>query len=212
MQHSGQYRREFLPPEEQYEMRNEVEKMSKRKNPLMIRKHRGRRNTRCQQFSIYDSSSSNPSGPAKDNSPRSKAASAASVRRAIEVEAHSIAHRTQAYTVEILMTVGSVHKNKRFSRNFVPNHGARENGRCTRPIVKSIWRIKDVYFSQNHPATSGGNPRSNSVSLIYPYIELGIACWDPARGQFAFSPFNNDLVLSAADQTAIVAILNGLSR
>ena len=43
-------------------------------------------------------------------------------------------------------------------------------------------------------------------------VEFGIACWDPARGQFAFSPFNNDLVLSAADQTAIVAILNGLSR
>ena len=43
-------------------------------------------------------------------------------------------------------------------------------------------------------------------------VELGVAVWDPARGEFAFSPFNNDLVLSASDLTAIVAILNSLSR
>ena len=41
---------------------------------------------------------------------------------------------------------------------------------------------------------------------------LAVAFWDPARGQFAFAPDNQDFVLSAADQTALLAILNGLSR
>jgi hypothetical protein len=62
---------------------------------------------------------------------------------------------------------------------------------------------------QEHP---GGNHSALIVTDLRSCNRLGIAYWDPARGQFAFSPDNQDLVLSAADQTALVTILNGLSR
>lgn len=41
---------------------------------------------------------------------------------------------------------------------------------------------------------------------------LGVGVWDPARQQFAFFPDDQGLVLSTADATSIVSILNGLSR
>lgn len=41
---------------------------------------------------------------------------------------------------------------------------------------------------------------------------IGVAQFDIARNQFAFIPDNNDLVLSAADQASLVAILNALSK
>jgi hypothetical protein len=56
---------------------------------------------------------------------------------------------------------------------------------------------------------SGGN---HSAVILDRDVRLGLAVWDPARGQFAFSPDNNDLVLSAADAGAITTILNGLSK
>ena len=66
------------------------------------------------------------------------------------------------------------------------------------------YKVVQSRSGQNHGATI----IEDSVSQK----RLGVAHWDPARGQFAFQSDNNDLVLSAADQTAIVAILNGLSR
>lgn len=59
---------------------------------------------------------------------------------------------------------------------------------------------------------SGGNHSAVFIEDSASQRRLGIAVWDPARMQFAFSPDNNDLVLSAADAAAIVAILNSLTR
>jgi hypothetical protein len=42
--------------------------------------------------------------------------------------------------------------------------------------------------------------------------QIGVAVWDPARSQFCFHADPQDIVLSAADQAAIVTILNGLSK
>jgi hypothetical protein len=41
---------------------------------------------------------------------------------------------------------------------------------------------------------------------------IGVAVYDPVRSQFAFSLADHDIVLSAADQSAILAILNSLQR
>jgi len=43
-------------------------------------------------------------------------------------------------------------------------------------------------------------------------VELGTAVWDPARGQFCFHPTPEDQPLTAGDQTAIVALLNSMTR
>jgi hypothetical protein len=59
---------------------------------------------------------------------------------------------------------------------------------------------------------TGGNHGAIFIEDIVSQRRLGTAVYDPARNQFAFSSDNNDLVLSSADQTAIVAILNSLSR
>jgi len=58
---------------------------------------------------------------------------------------------------------------------------------------------------------SGGN-HSAVVLRDINGVDLGQAVYDPARGQFAFIPSDHDVVLSAADQTAIVNLLNSLSR
>lgn len=60
--------------------------------------------------------------------------------------------------------------------------------------------------------TSGGNHSAVIVEDLRSQKRLGFAFWDPARGQFAFAPDNENLVLSATDQTALVAILNSLSK
>ena len=59
---------------------------------------------------------------------------------------------------------------------------------------------------------SGGNHSAIFLEDSTSQKKIGIAVWDPARAQFAFNPDNQDIALSAADQTAIVAILNSLSR
>lgn len=41
---------------------------------------------------------------------------------------------------------------------------------------------------------------------------IGQAIFDPARAQYAFLPDVHALVLTSAQQTAIVAVLNGLSK
>ena len=55
----------------------------------------------------------------------------------------------------------------------------------------------------------GGN---HSAVILDRDMRLGLAIYDPARGQFAFMPDTHDLVLSAADAAAITTILNGLSK
>ena len=74
-----------------------------------------------------------------------------------------------------------------------------------------------VFVSKNQEQHSGGNhsaiiARSAGASSNSGEIPLGIAVWDPARGQFAFHPNNQDVALSSAEQTEIVGILNSLSR
>ena len=74
-----------------------------------------------------------------------------------------------------------------------------------------------VFVSKTQQQHNGGNhsaiiARSAGASSNSGEIPLGIAVWDPARGQFAFHPTNQDIVLSTAEQVEIVAILNGLSR
>jgi len=64
-------------------------------------------------------------------------------------------------------------------------------------------KIKQMHSGGNHSAILYRDVNN---------VELGVAVWDPARGQFAFSPFDNDLVLSSSDQTTIVNLLNGLGR
>lgn len=41
---------------------------------------------------------------------------------------------------------------------------------------------------------------------------IGTAVWDPARAQFAFIPADHNVVLTAAEMTSIISILNGLSK
>ena len=66
-------------------------------------------------------------------------------------------------------------------------------------------------YLRTTPQHAGGN----HAGLIYRDtngVELGIAVWDPARNQFCFHATPEDQVLSAADQTAILALLNGMTR
>ena len=64
-------------------------------------------------------------------------------------------------------------------------------------------------ISQQH---SGGNHSAVLIEDSVSQRRLGVAFFDPARNQFAFSPDNQDLVLSAPDAATIVTILNSLSR
>jgi len=57
---------------------------------------------------------------------------------------------------------------------------------------------------------SGGN-HSYSITRDN-YVEIGQAIYDSARGQYAFVATDHDLVLTSAEKTSIVAILNGLSQ
>jgi hypothetical protein len=59
---------------------------------------------------------------------------------------------------------------------------------------------------------SGGNHSAIFIEDPVSQKKIGVAVYDPARAQFSFVPDSHDIVLSAADQAAIVAILNGLSR
>lgn len=59
-------------------------------------------------------------------------------------------------------------------------------------------------------SVSGGN--HSAIIENDAHVAIGVAHWDPARGQFAFMPVNPNLVLSTADATSITTILNGLSR
>jgi hypothetical protein len=43
-------------------------------------------------------------------------------------------------------------------------------------------------------------------------VELGVVVWDPARLQFCFHATPEDQPLTAADQAAIVALLNSMTR
>ena len=61
-------------------------------------------------------------------------------------------------------------------------------------------------------SNSGGVHSALIISDNFAQTRVGVAHWDPARGNFAFSPDNPNLVLSSADQGALVSILNGLSR
>ena len=74
-----------------------------------------------------------------------------------------------------------------------------------------------VFISKSEQQKTGGNhssviARSAGASSGNGEIPLGRAVYDPARAQFAFIPDLYDVVLTAAEQTEIVAILNGLSR
>lgn len=72
-----------------------------------------------------------------------------------------------------------------------------------------VTKSKQQHTGGNHSAII---VRSNGASTSSGEIPIGQAIWDLARAQFAFIPNNQDIVLSAAEQTEIVAILNGLTR
>jgi hypothetical protein len=83
--------------------------------------------------------------------------------------------------------------------------GKPHDGRFSHPInVSCLQSCAVPSRKQNHGATI----IEDSVSQK----RFGVAHWDPARGQFAFSADNNDIVLNAADAAAIVVILSSLSR
>lgn len=72
-----------------------------------------------------------------------------------------------------------------------------------------VSKVKQQKLGGNHSAVIA---RSAGASSGHGEINLGQAVWDPARGQFSFIPADHDVVLSAAEQTEIVNILNSLSR
>lgn len=72
-----------------------------------------------------------------------------------------------------------------------------------------VSKTQQQHLGGNHSALIA---RSAGASSGNGEIPLGRAVWDPARAQFAFVPDSHDVVLTSAEQTEIVGILNGLSR
>lgn len=58
---------------------------------------------------------------------------------------------------------------------------------------------------------TGGN-HSAVINRESHSTPIGTAVWDPARAQFAFIPTDHNIVLTAAEMTSLVSILNGLSK
>jgi len=72
-----------------------------------------------------------------------------------------------------------------------------------------VTKTQQQKLGGNHSAIIA---RSAGVGSGNGEIPLGKAVYDPARNQFAFHPDNQDIVLSSAEQTEILAILNSLSK
>jgi hypothetical protein len=92
--------------------------------------------------------------------------------------------------------------------NFPSDRVASKSGRPSREVV-SKWRKQMDLTVRNVQQHSGGN---HSAVVLDRDKRIGLAIYDSARGQFCFRPDDHDIVLSAADQAAIVATLNSLSR
>lgn len=93
---------------------------------------------------------------------------------------------------------------------FAP-HPGREDGHVRGPKGSSMWSNQNGNCSQNNTATCW----RNYGGIIYRDtngVELGLAVWHPARGQFCFHATAADQALTVADQAVIVAILNSLTR
>ena len=73
---------------------------------------------------------------------------------------------------------------------------------------RTKWQSRIVYLKLATAAFMARRLSRDNVSQK----RIGVAQFDIARNQFAFIPDNNDLVLSAADQASLVAILNALSK
>ena len=74
-----------------------------------------------------------------------------------------------------------------------------------------------VFLSKAQQQKTGGNHsalivRNAGAGTNSGAITLGTAIYDPARAQFAFVAQNHDLVLTSAEQTELVGILNSLTR